>query len=122
VPLEPVPDCQIQQPGLFGFVDDVEIDPGAAPDAIEEHIAVAGFAHGAGRGGRDPADAVQLHRSTEPVHCGDHGIAGPRPDGSAGGERVATEWHTARKLLDDTGRVTDEYFGDCQANGAGAHV
>ena len=91
VPLESVPDRQIQQAALFGLVDDVEIDPGATPDAIQEHIAVPGFAYGAGRGGPDPADAIQFHRGTEPVHRGDHGIAGPRPDCPARRERIATE-------------------------------
>ena len=122
VPLEPVPDRQIDQAALFGLVDDVESDAGAAPDAIEEHVAVTRFADGAGRGGPDPADAVQLHRGAEPVDRGDHGVTGPRPDRPAGRERIATERHAPGQLLDNAWRLADDNFGDRQSNRAGAHV
>ena len=53
VSAELVADGQEHQAALFRFVDDVEGDAGARLDAVEEHVAVASFAHGARRDGAD---------------------------------------------------------------------
>ena len=122
VVLERVAHREVQQPALFRLVDDVELDAGAPPDAIEEHVAVPGLADGAGRHGADLADAVQVHRLAEAVERADHRVAGARPDGPAGREGVAAERDAARRLLDHPRRLAGPDLGDRQPDGAGAHV
>ena len=122
VRLERVPYRQEQQPPFLRLVDDVELDPGAATDAVQEDVTVAGLADRAGRGRPDLAHAVEIHGLPEAVQGADDRVTGAGSDRPAGREGVAAERHATRQLLDHARRLAGPDFGNRQPDGAGAHV
>jgi hypothetical protein len=121
VPAELLPDRQKHQPALFGLVDDLESNPGAAANAIQEHVAVARLAHRARRHRADARDAVAVHDFAKAFQRSQCGIDRLRAKGPLR-ERVTPEQDAARRFFDDSSGPARADFADHQADRAGAHV
>ena len=121
MPLERMPDGEIDEAAFLGFVDGVKRDARASAHAIEKQLSIPCFAYGAGRDRTHVLDVVLLEDLTEPVNRRERGIRGLRADDAAG-KRVAPEENAARGFLDDANRLSWQDFSDDEPNGARSHV
>ena len=96
---ERLPHGEEHQPALLRFVDDLEGDPRAALDPIEEHVAVARFAHRAGRDGAQVLNAVAVDHAAEILERRERRVDRLRSN-DAGREGVAAEQDASRRFLD----------------------
>ena len=121
MPAKRLPDGEVHQATLFGLVDRVEDDARASAYAVEEHLAVARFAHGARRDRAHARDAVRLHDAPEAVERDEGRVGRARAD-DAVREGVAAEQHAARRFFHDANRLARRDFGDDEPNRARTHV